>query len=298
MHQRFILALITLGMALLGLSAGAQPVVDAEYLGSYRWSLPVEGFGGFSGLELADDGIGFVAISDKGTIVQGRLERAATEITGVMVTEKLHPLKNTDGGPLPRFHGDSEGLAIRADGRIYISFEAVHRIWTYRDTNSEGAWLPRHPDFKEMQNNSSLEALAIDASGALYTLPERSGDLERPFQVYRYAKENWTKPFSLPRRGPFLPVGADFGPDGRLYLLERAFNSIFGFQTRVRRFSIENNRVLNEQTLVDTPNGRHDNLEGISVWRDAAGDLRLTMISDDNFRLLQSTEFVEYRLKQ
>lgn len=41
--------------------------------------------------------------------------------------------------------------------------------------------------------------------------------------------------------------------------------------------------------------GRHDNLEGLSVWRDAQG-LRLTMVSDDNFMFFQRTEFVEYRV--
>lgn len=40
--------------------------------------------------------------------------------------------------------------------------------------------------------------------------------------------------------------------------------------------------------------GRHDNLEGLSVWQDAQG-VRLTMVSDDNFMFFQRTEFVEYR---
>ena len=39
----------------------------------------------------------------------------------------------------------------------------------------------------------------------------------------------------------------------------------------------------------------HDNLEGISVWQDEQG-LRMTLISDDNFRAFQRTEIVEYRL--
>jgi hypothetical protein len=42
--------------------------------------------------------------------------------------------------------------------------------------------------------------------------------------------------------------------------------------------------------------GVQDNLEGLSVWRDIAGQIRLTLISDDNFRLLQRTEIVEYVL--
>ena len=37
-------------------------------------------------------------------------------------------------------------------------------------------------------------------------------------------------------------------------------------------------------------------MEGISVWRDAAGRTRVTLISDDNFFALQRTVIVEYLL--
>jgi hypothetical protein len=47
--------------------------------------------------------------------------------------------------------------------------------------------------------------------------------------------------------------------------------------------------------VLETRLRRHDNLEGLSVWRDPAGRLRLTMLSDDNLRQwLQRTEFVDY----
>mgnify|MGYP002634128825 CR=1 FL=1 len=106
----------------------------------------------------------------------------------------------------------------------------------------------------------------------------------------------WDQPFSIPRRGPFLVVGADIGPDGKFYLLERHLSGIFGFQTRIRRFALTGEALSDENVLLETPTGKHDNLEGIAVWRDAAGDIRITMISDDNFRSFQKTEFVEYRV--
>ena len=34
------------------------------------------------------------------------------------------------------------------------------------------------------------------------------------------------------------------------------------------------------------------------VWRDDLGRIRLTMVSDDNFRFFQRTEFVEYALDE
>ena len=295
MHGRSVLALISAVAVLSGAVGPALAAPSADYLGTYVWSAKDTTFGGFSGLELAENGLDFLAITDKGHITEGKLLRDGGAITGVEF-EKLTELGDTDGGSLERFEGDSEGLALRDDGRIYVSFEAIHRVWTYSGPSSEGAWLPRHPDFRDMQNNSSLEALAIAPDGTLYTLPERSGSTTRPFPIYRYRGGKWSQPFSIPRRGEFLPVGADIGPDGRFYLLERHFSGIFGFQSRVRSFKIGDQGFTEELPILQTSTGTHDNLEGIAVWRDAGGDIRLTMISDDNFRSFQRTEFVEYRL--
>jgi len=294
MPRRFVVTLGA-GLAAMAMSIWGAWAQTAEFVGRYTWTDPQDAFGGFSGLEVSGDGAHFVAITDKGHIVTGRFLRDGARISGI-AADPIRALKNTEGGPLGRFETDSEGLALRGDGRLYISFEAVHRVWTYRDPGSEAAWLPRPPDFEAMQNNSSLEALAIGPDRALYTLPERSGRLTRPFPVYRYRGGAWSQPFALPRRGEFLPVGADFGPDGRFYLLERQLNGIFGFATRIRSFRFTATGALDERTVLETPTGAHDNLEGLAVWREPAGDLRLTMISDDNFRPFQITEIVEYRL--
>ena len=101
---------------------------------------------------------------------------------------------------------------------------------------------------------------------------------------------------TVSRNGGFLPVGSDFGPDGRFYLLERRFNGPFGFRSRVRSFAVENDRLIDERVLLVTRSGQYDNLEGISLWRDRDGAIRATMISDDNFRRAQRTEIVEFRL--
>lgn len=273
---------------------GAGP--EAEYLGSYGWRVDAPGFGGFSGLELSGDGRSFIAVTDKGWIAEGTLSRAPSGAVSGVALGRLARLKDTKGGPVSRYDIDAEGLALRDDGRLFVSFESVHRVWTYRDTRTEAAWLPRHPDFRGLQNNSSLEALAIGPDGTIYTLPERSGVLTRPFPVYRYRSGDWDIPFSVPRYGPYLVVGADFGPDGRFYLLERHLSGIFGFQTRVRSFRITGDRLEDEHVLLETGPGRHDNLEGIAVWRDDAGAIRLTMLSDDNLNGFQRTEFVDYRL--
>jgi len=290
MLRRFAVAL-TAGLLLAHALPSAEAVGGLRFVGRYIWTDPNPGFGGVSGLEMADDGASLIAISDRGTLIRAQVTRDKGLITGINST-RLTPLRDTDGMPLKGAQADAEGLAVRGDGRIYISFEGFHRVWAYLSPEGAGAWLPHHPDFKFMQNNSSLEALAIDARGWLYTLPERSGIEGKPFPVYRY-DGSWTVPFTLPRRSKFLPVGMDFGPDGKLYLLERHFTG-YGFASRIRRFTLAGNRLLDEQELLLTTGGRHDNLEGISVWRDTNGQTRITLISDDNFKFFQSTELVEY----
>ena len=63
-----------------------------------------------------------------------------------------------------------------------------------------------------------------------------------------------------------------------------------------RRWTITADGPMNEESLLETATGTHDNLEGVAIWRDNQGRLRATMVSDDNFFALQRTELVEYAL--
>lgn len=297
MRLGFGLSLIAALLALSSLTSATSSQHRAQLVGRISLSDDDPRFGGLSGLVVQAQGTRFIALSDRGTLVQGSLNRTDGRLVGYGPLH-LSSLKNTDNSRLTRREADPEGLALRGDGRMYVSFEGYHRIWTYRGPESEAAWLPRHPDFRHLQNNSSLEALAIGPDGALYTMPERSGRKDWPFPVYRYANGQWSKPFTLPRSDDFLPVGADFGPDGRFYVLERDFRGILGFRSRVRRFDLTPQGLRNEEVLMQSRSGRHDNLEGLSVWQDDAGAIRLTMVSDDNFNRIQRTEIVEYRLSE
>jgi hypothetical protein len=291
MPRRPVVALI---LALASASAAADPA--AEHVGSWTWEPGVPGLYGFSAIEVSDDGTAFTVMGDGGQIVRGFINREDGRIAGVRQWV-FTPLRNTMGAPMDREDRDSEGLAIASDGTAYVSFERTHRVWSYPDIEGPARPLPLHRDFGGFPENAGLEALAVDADGALHALPERSGGLTDPFPVYRYRDGTWEVPFTVERRGEFLPVGADFGPDGLLYLLERSFLGIFGLQSRVRRFAIAGDTITQEQTLFETLPRTHDNLEGIAVWRDGDGYIRLTMISDDNGRApLQRTEFVEYRV--
>ena len=275
---------------LIALLRAVPLYAEATLLGSYEWTANDPQFGGFSAIELSDDGTSFVALTDKGSIARAVVTRSGDAITDVNVTV-LRRLLGPTRAPLANEFSDSEGLAVGADERIYISFEGEHGVRSFDGIEAPGSRLNAAPDFADMQSNASLEALAIGPDGALYTMPERSGRARHPFPVFRYQAGKWDQPFEIARTGPYLISGADIGPDGQLYILERDFVGI-GFRNRVRRFALDGS---GEELILDTGLRTHDNLEGISVWQDAEG-LRMTLISDDNFRAFQRTEIVEYRL--
>lgn len=288
---------VAFGLALLsGFQGSAEPSPPEGFWGSHVWRMEDAAFGGLSAIELSEDGQSFVALGDKGMFLRGTVQRAgAGRIVGVLAGP-IRPLRaETTGKPLAGRRADSEGLAIGSDGRAFVSFENRARVARLDLETGLTRDLEGHPDFASLPRNGSLESLAIAPQGVLFAVPE--DPLGGDFPLYRWADEVWSIAANLPRRGQFLAVAADFGPDGRFYLLERDFRPLGGFASRLRRFDItETGKVSGDVTLLQTPFALHDNLEGLSVWRDDQGVLRATMISDDNFIFLQQTQIVEYRL--
>ncbi len=270
------------------------PISAAELLGSFTWSWPTEEprFGGVSGIEVFAGGQEFLAISDHGFILNGTINRNGDQILSVAAT--INPLLTTQSKAVRGENRDAEGIAMSPNSQVFVSYEGNHRVARHDANGTKTVLLPRHETFSRFQRNSGLEALAMNEAGALVALPERSGNADRPFPLYQFSNGQWSIAHTIPRRGAFLPVGLDFGPDGTLYLLERHL-SIFGFQSRVRSFQLDH-ADLGETTVLKTNPGQFDNLEGISIWRAPNGDAHMTLVSDDNYKIFQRTELVEYRL--
>ena len=284
--------------AVMMLAGAAADTPRADLVGRYVWKGSEPEFGGFSAIDLREDGLSFVTVSDSANIFWGRLQRnAAGAVTGVRSDPPIRPLSH-HGTPVNEPMDDAEGVAIGPGERLYISYETFDRIVIY--DGGGRIWVNEiWPDpFRGFIVNGGTEALAIDTQGALYAMPERSVHHDDQIPVYRLRAQAWDIPFTLRRDGDWAPVGADFGPDGRLYILERDYWGLIGFMSRVRRITIDGDRVVADEVLLETKAGQHDNLEGIAVWRDEDGDIRLTMISDDNFLPTQRTEIVDYRVRE
>lgn len=287
--------MIRLALALIWLcgSALAEPSLRAN--GTLRWELSAPWFGGWSGIEVGADGTEMTVISDRGRIVEASLQRTNGRLTGVNVLSAKR-LSKASGGRLRQKASDAEGLAIIGDNMAYVSFEHRHRIMRVDLATGRTSGQIKLSFQNTMSDNSGVEAMAIGPDGTLYAITETAPSGGQPFPLYAYSDGQWRVSARIPQRGPFLPVGADIDSKGRLWLLERATTPV-GFRTRIHLFVIDP-RAPREDTLLTTIPARYDNLEGISVWEDARGQMHVSMISDDNFFRLQRTQIVEYLVRE
>ena len=234
---------------------------------------------GLSGLVVSPDGAGFTALGDRGVLVRGTLTRK----DGVLVSaraDSVEVLRDVMGEPIERGENDAEGLALTAKGDVVISFEGkVPRISRF-DAKTREHVLSRFPEPGRMRgDNASLEALALDDRGRPVTLMEQPLQYRDRTEIYRLQDGKWTVIGYLMLSDGFLPVGAEFAPDGSLYVLERRFN-FGGLRSRLRRVVL-GDPVLSGQ-VVWAPEKSYGNLEGLSLWTDGDGSLRAVMVADNN----------------
>ncbi|WP_168193226.1 esterase-like activity of phytase family protein [Rhodophyticola sp. CCM32] len=268
--------------------------VGAEPLTELDWQAPDPQLGGLSGVEISRDGARLWLLSDRGFLIAARVRRTEGRITAVEITQVSSLLDTSGNRAETRLERDSEGLAVSAGGAIYVSYEGEHRVVRHMPDGRVNLNLPSLPDMGRLEENGSFEALAIDPDDRLYTLIE--GGRNGPAPLFRFVEGHWDTRFVFPRSNGFDPVGMDIDDAGRLYVLERRFRVLGRFATRIRRAPITATGLGVFETVLQTPSGRHPNLEGISLWRDGDNRLIATLVSDDNFSSMFRNQIVEYVL--
>ena len=87
---------------------------------------------------------------------------------------------------------------------------------------------------------------------------------------------------------------------GDLLILERKFSWSTGLAVRIRRVALSSvapNAVVDGPVIFNADLGNEvDNMEGIDAHVTPEGDTVLTMVSDDNFSLLQRTLLLQFTL--
>ena len=284
--------------AILAVLCGAVPALAEPVLrevANVTWQHPEPWFGGFSAIEVAEGGASATLLTDRGSLVTAALIRRDGTLSDLrLLTRK--PLRRLSGAKLRGSERDAEGLAIARNGRAFVSYEFRDHVAALDLETGQNRQLGRHQDFLNFPGNRGLEALAIHPDGTLFTLSENRGHATGVMPVYQFTGGSWRISHRLSAAGGHVPVGADFDAKGRLFLLERLLTPI-GFSSRIRLVQLEPG-AERSRVLMTTVPGAYGNLEGISVWTDAKGMTRLTLVADDNFLPVQRTQIVEFTLTE
>jgi hypothetical protein len=259
----------------------------------YNWSDPRKTFGGYSALIVDPDGTGFIAGSDRQHYLTGTLTRdGAGRITGA--SDVTHwPVRLGKITQTTRFQGDLEGLTRLSDGRIGMAFENFARIQIMDAPGEIPKGVHKWDVFEDVFGNELFEAIATLPDDTLLALFQR-GDTRGQTPAYHYDGTDFTGPAPFPVTPGFDVSGADTGPDGCLYILERRYGLFTGFQFQLIRMNAADWTAPRALLYRSKPMSL-GNAEGVSIWQNGA-TLTATLITDNGFPPMQPTRLIELPL--
>ncbi|MHC2433819.1 esterase-like activity of phytase family protein [Bradyrhizobium sp. USDA 4451] len=283
-----------------------------EYRSGLILTSSFSGFGGLSALRLDAKGERFIAVSDQGTWFTGRIVYRGRDMAGLDDVEAA-PLLGADGRPITATRGwyDSESLAL--DGSFaYVGLERVNQVLRYDFakgfTRSRGEVVPLPPAARKLPNNKGLEALvfvpkalskAQPLAGTLIAFSERGLDASGNLIAFLVGGRTPGQ-FSVRRTENFDISDAVLLPSGDLLILERKFSWLGGVGIRIRRLALSDiapGAVVDGPAIFNADLGNEiDNMEGIDAHVTDEGETVLTMISDDNFSLIQRNLLLQFTL--
>jgi hypothetical protein len=279
-----------------------------EYRSGLALTSPFPRFGGLSGLRLDAKGERFISFSDHGHWFTGRILYQGRAMTGLADVETA-PMLGADGRPIAaRGWYDSESIAI--DGSlVYIGLERVNKVLRFDFskgfTRARGEVVPLPKAASKLPNNKGLEALVFvpkghPLSGTLIAISERGLDAAGNLIAFLVGGPTPGQ-FSVRRTEEFDVSDAVLLPGGDLLILERKFSWLSGIGIRIRRIplgSVTPGAVIDGPTIFGADLGNEvDNMEGIDAHVTEEGETVLTMVSDDNFSLIQRTLLLQFTLK-
>ena len=286
-----------------GFGAEDKTFGKLEWLGGLELESTHPLFGGFSGLEFLDAQT-FLAISDRGTVLKGRLVLKDGKPDGVDGAQMrfLPGLSRS----VKEWRRDSEGFAL-TESEAFISFEGRPRAYRYGVKNGDftrsSATVPLPKAvLNGAQSNTGLEAIALAPvgsrfAGALVLISEKlAGDRIQGWIV----RNGKAQAFTLPEQGGLAVTDAAFTEAGDLLILERKVSLLGGLQIRIRRVKATDFRPgtieATDVMLKGNLSNALDNMEGMAIQPQPDGSSLITLISDDNFNALQRTLLLQFLL--
>ena len=263
--------------------------------------------GGLSSIRVAANGSNFLAVTDRGFWLRGRIAYQGESPSGIADGE-IAPMLYSDGRPITaRGWYDSEALA-EDGGFAYVALERVHRILKFdyakRGLLSRGTLVPTPPEVAKLPSNLGLECLQVmpkgsPLAGALIAISERGLDEANNIRGFLIGGP---RPglFSVRPSDDFDIVDCAVAPNSELLILERSFSWRRGVAMRIRSVPLADivpGAVLEGSKLISADMGFEiDNMEGLSVHRAPKGETVLTLVSDDNFSMIQRTILLQFTL--
>ena len=278
---------------------------DLEFRGGLELSSRHPAFGGISALHVEPDGNRFIVATDRGSWVRGRIVYRDGKPAGVADAE-VAPILGVDGRPLAaRGWFDVESLAER-DGILYIGIERAEQIvrFDYRrdGLRARGQPIDVPADFKTLTFNKSLECLAAPQgalAGRLIVVTEHSLDSAGNLRSFVLGADPVTR-FGVRRSDDFDVSDCTVLSQDELLLLERRASPARGIAIRIRRIplaDIKEGAVVVGRSMFDADLAfQIDNMEGIGVHRNSAGETIVTLVSDDNFSIIQHNLLLQFSL--
>jgi hypothetical protein len=263
-------------------------------------------FGGLSGIRVSADGK-FLAITDKAHWLRGRIVYRGDVPAGIADAE-VAPMLYADGRPITaRGWYDTEAFA-EDGGIVYVALERVHRILKFdygkRGLLARATLVPVPPELGKLSSNKGVECLVVapkgsPVAGALIAVSERGPAAGKNIRAFLIGGP---KPgfFSVKPSDDFDVVDCALTPNSDFLILERHFSWRRGVAMRIRRVAASEvvpGAVLEGSILISADMGfQIDNMEGLSVHRAATGETVLTLVSDDNFSIIQRTILLQFTL--
>lgn len=285
-----------------------------EYRSGLVLTSPYRGFGGLSAIRVDEKGERFLALSDQGAWFTGRIRCSGRAMVGLDDVEAA-PMLNAEGRPITekRYWYDTESLA-RDGANVYVGLERVNQIMRFDfskgGTRARGEVIPTPPAVRKLPVNKGLEALVfvpkgkdqnMPLAGTLIAFSERGLDTAGNLVAFLIGGPSPGQ-FSVRRTEKFDISDAVLLPYGELLILERKFSWFTGINIRIRSIAL---RSIAPGALVDGPvlfnadlGHEVDNMEGIDAHVTPEGETVLTMVSDDNFSMLQRTLLLQFTLAE
>lgn len=270
-------------------------------------------FGGFSDLSLDRKGNRLLAISDRGRWLSAQLTYERGRLAGID-----HAGMTTMKGSLGRdlrlkLWSDAESMAVgpkRFGGPIWVAFERRHRIETYRFDKAGNLVSQKRLDLPKVLAsapvNQGIEAMTrlgpnTASEGSLLVVAEGVRDARGDSVAWLLGGKNPGR-LTISRDEDYVVTEIVNLPNGDLVLLERHLGSLVNFSIQLRRIKAGDlrpgARLVGETLFEGGLRYAIDNMEGLSVNTMPDGEVRLTLMSDDNFSSFQRTLILQFGLPE